>query len=49
MIFRFDYIFTASLLKERVRKMEQENDFAFETLAVRAGQVRTDEGEHIEG
>jgi len=28
--------------------MEQENDFAFETLAVRAGQVRTDEGEHSE-
>ncbi len=28
--------------------MEQENDFAFETLAVRAGQVRTEEGEHSE-
>jgi O-succinylhomoserine sulfhydrylase len=28
--------------------MDQENDFAFETLAVRAGQVRTEEGEHSE-
>jgi O-succinylhomoserine sulfhydrylase len=28
--------------------MNQENDFALETLAVRAGQVRTEEGEHSE-
>ncbi len=28
--------------------MNQENDFAFETLAVRAGQIRTEEGEHSE-
>lgn len=28
--------------------MDQETDFAFETLAVRAGQVRTEEGEHSE-
>lgn len=28
--------------------IEEETEFAFETLAVRAGQVRTDEGEHSE-